>query len=455
MERPTEAGTEATLPDSNGQDPSLAAQAIVAGEVEEAQGEASEPQQPLSPLQSFWYCVANLGYGAFYSFNNAVLPLFLQNYTQDARLIGLMGSTHSFEGAVIQPVVGSASDRLRTRLGRRRPFMLVFTPLSALFMLLTPAASHLPIGVRLTAIVGCIFLFTVFFNVAFDPYQALMPDITPEPQRGRVMGLWAFLGVLGQAALVMLPQPPAVKFGIVAVLMLITTGWTCAMIREPRHPAHSAADKSHWQEVFIALRGLRILRQARRSLIALFFSGIGIGAVLPFLTLFVEKIAGANDQQAQRMFLVLMLATAAGVIPCGWLTDRIGPKRMLLLGLALIALASLNGLWVTNLTQITLVMILAGLGNAAQSASAYPLLTELVPAEEIGFYTGLQTTALSVASPLTSVLTGELVNQGGYRLIFVVCAASILIALGVLALVSLQAARDEVGLRNRQQGRAP
>src|SRR5262249_22127837 len=143
--------------------------------------------RPLSPLQVFWYSLANLGCGAFFSFNNAVLPLFLKRYTDNNILLGLMGSTHSVEGAVIQPIVGTWSDRLRAPMGRRRPFLLIFIPLTALFLWLTPLMGGLPPSIRLPVIVAGIFLFTVFFNIAFDPYQAMMPDITPEAQRGRVM----------------------------------------------------------------------------------------------------------------------------------------------------------------------------------------------------------------------------------------------------------------------------
>ncbi len=420
----------------------------------EPHSDTEETQPPLSPLRAFWYSVANLGYGTFYMFNNAVLPLFLKHFTQDARLLGLMGSTHSFEGTIIQPLVGTASDRMRSRWGRRRPFMLIFTPLSALFLILTPAAVHLSASMRLAGMVACIFLFTVFFNVAFDPYQALMPDITPEPQRGRVMGLWTLLGVLGQAYIVMLNKPPVTKFGLVAGLMLITTLLTCALTREPRIPVYSAEVRHFGREILEALRGLRTLREAGKSLLTLFFAGVGIGAVLPFLSLFVQKITGASDHQAEKMLMVLMLATAVGVMPFGWLTDRLGPQWTLFIGLGLIALAALNGLWITNLTQVTVVMIVAGLGNAGLSAASYPLLTDLVPAEEVGFYTGLQTTALSLAAPVNSLVTGTLINQGGYRNIFLVCSVSIFIALGILALVRRPAAVAEIAARNREQGRA-
>lgn len=413
------------------------------------------PTKPLSAAQTFWYTLGNLGFGMFYSFNNAVLGLYLQRFTQNQVLLNLMGSSHSFEGAIIQPLVGSASDRLRTPLGRRRPFLLIFTPLSALLLLLTPGAAQLPPGVRLPAMIVCIFLFTVFFNMGQDPYQALMPDITPESQRGRVTGIFMFLGLIGQATLVFLNIPPAAKFGVVAGVMLTTTLLTCAMVREPHHPPETAEAQAHHRRLIEALRGLRLLRQARKALIALFFFGFGVGAVLPSLTRFVMAITHCAEHQAEQMFLVLMISAALGVLPFGWLTDRIGPKRVLLTGMVLIATAALNGLWVTTLGQVAMVLALAGLGNAAQSASAYPLLTRVVPAEEIGFYTGLQTTALSLAAPLTSILTGLLVQHGGYRFIFVVCAASITAAILTLALLRLKAAVPEIAARDQEQGRTP
>ncbi|MCW3051323.1 MAG: MFS/sugar transport protein [Chthonomonadales bacterium] len=413
-----------------------------------------ETEKPLSTGKMLAYSIANFGYGAFYSLNNAVIPLYIKHFTNDARLQGLMGSTHSFEGAVIQPLVGSASDRLRTPLGRRRPFMMIFAPLSALLILLTPAAGHLVPHKALPFIIGAIFLFTVSFNIAEDPYKALMPDITPEPQRGKVSAVSQLVLVLGQAGLLLLPFPIEVKFGLTAGLMLITTLLTVWLVKEPPHPANTEKHTPHLRALREALMGLRMLKQAGLTLTGLFFSGLGIGAILPFLTTFVKTITKCTDQKAEMMFLVLMISTAVAILPFGWLTDRIGPKKVLLIGMICILVAALNGLWVTTIPQITVVLTIAGWGNAAQTASAYPLLTKVVPHEEIGFYTGLQSTALSIAAPLTSILTGELVNKGGYRLIFAVCGVGLFITLIFLIRVRMSAAVAEIAERNREQGRA-
>lgn len=407
---------------------------------------------PLSTARSFWYSLANLGYGMFFSFNNAALPLFLKQFTNNAIILGLLGSTHSVEGAIIQPIVGTLSDRHRSRWGRRRPFILLFMPISALFMAITPAAAALPPNVRIAALVAAIFAFTVAFNIAFDPYQALMPDITPVRQRGRVMAVWSLLGVLGQASILLIDIPITQKFYLVAAIMVVSTILACVFV--PERPSnldagHDTKEKRDWRQL---AHGIISLRQALKGLLVFGITGTGIGAVLPFLTLFVQKITKCSDAAAQQMFMVLMLSTAITVIPCGWIADRIGARAMLIVGLLLIGIASLCGLWVTSLTQIAIVLAIAGVGNAAQSAASYPLMTQLVPEEEIGWYTGLQTFMLSIAQPLTVIKTGQMINDGSYRAIFVVCSLCMVLSLALLVTISQQRANEEITARRRAMG---
>ena len=413
----------------------------------------AQPTRPLSTAQILAYSAANIGCGAFYSFNNYILPLFLQQYTSNAVLLGLMGSSHSVEGAIIQPLVGSQSDHLRTKLGRRRPFMLIFFTLSALFLALTPAASHVGAQYRLPVVVSVIFLFTVLFNVAWDPYQALMPDLTPPEQRGRVTGVWGMLGNVAQAATLLSALFLGLSFGaqfyIVAALMLLTNFATCAWVREPDAPPAVSKKKSLFMEVREGLAGLRTLRQAARGMLVIALSGAGIGAVVPNLSIFVKTVTHCSNAQAQAMGFILMVATAIFVLPFGWLTDRLGPKQVIYIAFSLIGIACLCALFVTSLPQVAVVMVIAGIGNAAQAASVYPLLTDLVPGDEVGFYTGFQSTMLSLVQPVTVVITGILINRGGggYRIVFAVCAVCVAGAMALLGGVNTEAAQDEIARR--------
>ena len=421
------------------------------------------PTAPLSSAGVFWYSLANLGFGAFYAFNNYVLPLWLGAYTHNAILLGLLGGSHSFEGVFIQPVVGSISDRLRGPGGRRRPFMRVFVTLAALFLLLAPAATLLPGAARLAGIVACVFLFTLTFNVAADPYQALLADITTTEQRGRVSGLWYFVGAAGQvlillflAALLLVPNLHlSLEWGfpIVGLLLLVTTLLTCAKTHEPTITTPPETRHGHWDDIKMALAGLRDLPQARIYMAMFFLYGAGIGAVTPFLTTFIKQVTGCKDWQSLALSALLLVMTALGSLLFGAVSRRITPKSLLLLSLILIAAAALNALWITTLLQVGVVLSVAGLGIGAQNASAYPLLTRLVPAREIGFYVGLQTAAASLAGPAAVALTGSLTNHatghGGYRLIFAVCAVCLLLALAVLTRLRETLAADEVAQREK------
>lgn len=413
----------------------------------------SSPQPFLRPIQVFWYSVANLGYGTFYSLNNALIAPFLNSFTNNAILLGLMGSTHSFEGAIIQPLVGSASDRCRHPLGKRRPFILLCTPLAALFLALVPAATKLPSTTRLALLILLIFLSTIFFNIAYDPYQALMPDITPEPQRGRVTAIMSLFGLIGQASILLLPISLQNKFLVCALVMLLGALLTCLTTSEPRSAPTAAQEQEppFAQQLRRAFNGLKVLRQARLGLTAYFFAGLGIGAVLPYLTEFVLHITHCTTNQAGQMFLILMASTALTVLPAGQFTDRVlTPKYAVLLGFALILIVCLSGLFVQSLSQIAIVMAIAGVGNAALSAATYPLLADIVPPEEIGFYVGLQSTAASLAQPLTVVFTGFLINHGSYRVIFLVCAVCLAVAFMCITRMSPQNASLEIA-RHRSE----
>src|SRR5207249_10442162 len=108
----------------------------------------------------FAYASGSIGTGAFYAFNNFVLPPILKSLGAPDLLIGLLSSTRSIEGAVIQPTIGALSDRIWTPFGRRRPFMLIGIPLSALFFVAGAFVTNL---LRLAFV---IFLFSIFFNIA-------------------------------------------------------------------------------------------------------------------------------------------------------------------------------------------------------------------------------------------------------------------------------------------------
>src|SRR6266581_1903475 len=119
------------------------------------------------------YSAGSIGAGAFFAFNNFILPLAL-------KALG-------------------APDRIWTRFGRRRPFIAVGMVLSAAFFLVGSAATA-----SLVPLAIAIFLFSIFFNAAIDPYAALLADITPVRERGLLGGVSTGVQVLAQVVFLLI-----------------------------------------------------------------------------------------------------------------------------------------------------------------------------------------------------------------------------------------------------------
>jgi Na+/melibiose symporter-like transporter len=178
------------------------------------------------------YSAGSIGMGAFFAFNNFVLPPILKGFGASDLLIGLLASTRSIEGVVIQPVVGATSDRIWTPLGRRRPFMVVAIPLAAAFLLAAPSAQSLvPLAIM-------IFLFSIFFNIAADPYTALVADIAPMERRGVLNGLAMCVQLASQVAFLLIVVAASIGEGIpswtyVAVAGLLLGGFAITVLGVP------------------------------------------------------------------------------------------------------------------------------------------------------------------------------------------------------------------------------
>src|SRR5882762_4859645 len=168
------------------------------------------------------YSAGSVGAGAFYAFNNFLLPLALKAIGAPDLITGLLSNTRSIEGVVIQPTVGALSDRIWTRFGRRRPFIAIGILLSAAFFLVGSAST-----ISLVPLAVAIFLFSIFFNAAIDPYAALLADITPLHQRGFLSGLSQGIQLLGQVAFLLVivvitenkAAPPWTYWAVVALLV--------------------------------------------------------------------------------------------------------------------------------------------------------------------------------------------------------------------------------------------
>src|SRR5690606_18967594 len=127
-----------------------------------------------------WRKTFLLGFGFFgislvWPLYDSYVPIFLSTFGLSNRLIGFLMTADNWVNLFVQPAVGVLSDRTRTRIGRRFPFILIGAPLAAVGIILIPlGATH-----SLPALVGAMLLMTISMALFRTPAVALLGDVFP------------------------------------------------------------------------------------------------------------------------------------------------------------------------------------------------------------------------------------------------------------------------------------
>lgn len=399
---------------------------------------AGIPQASMAPLPTptiVLYSVANAGANMVYAFANTAFPLFLATYQVPNVVIGFLAQERSFVGGFVQPVVGAISDRLRGNpLGRRRPFFLIGVPLTAASLVLL---SFYP---PLWVVVVLLTVFSFFLAVAYDPYLALLPDMTPPEQRGRVGGAMAVFNMIGQIAVLLLAialwdRSPALVFWLVAAGLIATFTITFVSIKEPPPPEPPRAPLRY--DPLGYMRNMLQYRELAKYVLATFFFWFGTGGVVPFLTRFGVDVLQLPESQSFIPVLPAVLGTALFAVPAGLVAERLGKKPVLLAGLLLFGLTGAIGAQIVqDLTQALIIMSIIGLANAITTALIFPLLADLMPPERAGEFTGLGSLVWSLAQPIGAVAAGAMADaMGTLRGAFLAGGLFVLVAFALLLTV--------------------
>jgi maltose/moltooligosaccharide transporter len=395
---------------------------------------------PFSWKTAVQYSVANLGASVVYSLFNFAMPQYLDTYKLNPSLIGLLANERSFVGAFIQPIVGRLSDRTRTRLGRRRPYFLAGIPLMCAALLVL--AVHPPFWVML----GVMTFAAFFLSVAWDPYIALMADIFPPDQRGRVGGLVGVGSGLGTVILLALAftlwtQHEYWVFAATVVILLLTWAYTFITVREPASPA--TVEKSAQAANPVAyVKSLLPYPEAAKYTLAITFFWLGTGGAIPFITLFATHALGASVQESFLLPLIATIVNALGAVPAGMLADKYGKKPVMTVALLMFGIFAYVGSQTHFLWTAMIALGFIGLANAGM-AQVSPMLADLVPRKRTAEFIGLGSAVFSFAQPLGSVFAGAVVTlatglvglSDAYRWTFIFSGTLVLVGAGLLQLV--------------------
>lgn len=400
---------------------------------------ATGPARFLSLSETVIFGAANLGANAVYSLLNLSVGLYLERYPAvPTWAVGLLSQERSLAGAFVQPLVGAMSDRTRTPIGRRRPFFIAgiaLTSASVLYLAGFPPLVPMLVVLSINAF---------FLNVAVDPYLALMADIVPERQRGRIGAVLAIFNMLGQIVATLLgvflwDRSPELVLVLVAVVLVVSWTVTTLGVREPDAPPRPSDPVRIDPIAYV--RGLLAERELVKYVLAASAFWLGTGGVLPYLTRFGVHVLAVSEGTAFQLFLPALVGTIVGSVPAGYAADRVGKLPILATGVLAFSLIAFVSSQVATFEQALVAMAVIGLANGVWTSLAVPLLIDLTPPERAAEITGLGSGVWSLSQPIGAVVAGLLITSfDSYRASFV--GAASLVMVSFLLLLSVRPARS-------------
>lgn len=400
---------------------------------------------------------------ALYDFSNTIFSMNVATLYFSVWLVSDLGSTdlvYAVASAVASalvvvaiPVLGAISDVRR----RRKPWVVGFTIAScvACAAIGLLGQTTLPIvgeqvvngsvGASLPSTASLLWVLTAFVVASFayqaaQPfYNAMMPELVPTAEQGRLSGLGVAIGYVGSIVGVVLVAPffsgglPKVwqlPTGVMSALRAIVpltehagrvstfvpTGLLFLLFSLPLFlfcRDHNPAPRgtrvnlgAAFREVANTLRDARRHPGAMRFIVTSLVYQDAVGTIVTFMTLYAVRAIGFDRGSEITLFMVLTIPAIFGSYFYGHLVDRIGAKRSLNITLwtwvvllcAMMLVPTKGAFWIVGLA--------IGLNFGGVNAIERPLLLSLIPDVEAGRYFSLMLLSARVAAIVGPLLWG-------------------------------------------------
>ena len=366
-------------------------------------------------------------------------------------LVGIIMACDNLAALILLPVFGSLSDRTRTPIGKRMPYILVGTFVSAVAFPFIPLFFHKNNIAGMVVLMGIVLIFMMMYR---NPAVSLMPDITPKPLRAKANGIINIMGYLGGAFATVLGiflklsdyinSPDSARnvwtielpFLIASLLMVVSAFVLYKTIRE-NEIAEEIKDDMELGETLAAIAepvddDRPMPRENRNMLLAIlgaeflwFMSDNAIGTYIGnYVIYYLNSVSSATIV----LTIIGGLASVIGFAIAGRIADKIGRKWTIASGLiitfaALIIMcfAAPSGVPAKGAAHgeftfpviLYVVWAIKGFGMALVHNCSFPMVVELCSSKKIGKFTGYYYAASMSAQTVTPILLGFVFNKIG------------------------------------------
>lgn len=430
------------------------------------------------PNLSFWQ-IFNLSFGFLgvqigYSLQNGNTSRILEALGADVHSIGYFWLAAPLAGLVVQPIIGLSSDKTWTRLGRRIPFILIGSIISALAMFFMPNSGNF-VNLVPALVFGAVMLLLMdtSFNITMQPFRALVGDMVNDEQKNLGYSLQSALINFGAVFGSLLPwilskvnvaNVPAAgekvadsviwSFYIGGTILLLSVLWTVFKTKEYPPKEHAlyngidlkVADKKEKTNIF------KLLSDAPKIFWQLglvqFFSWFSLFLMWVYTTRAIAnqvwgeaaldpKSLGFNEAGDWTGVLFAFYSAVAAIfallIPT--IAKSFGRKKTYSFSLIFGGLGLMSMFLIHDKNLLLLSMVGVGFAWAAILAIPYAMLSSSLPAEKMGVYMGLFNGTITIPQIAAGVLGSTLIALFGGSPITIIVISGLSMAIAGIAVV--------------------
>lgn len=410
---------------------------------------------------SFWD-IWNMTFGFLgiqfgFALQNANASRILQTFGADVEHLSWFWIAAPLTGMIVQPLIGHFSDKTWTKLGRRKPYFLVGAILASVALVFMPNSAmlaHLMPAMMVGA--GMLMIMDASFNIAMEPFRALVADLLPSDQRtlgfsiqtfligtGAVIGSWLpyilaeWIGVEKISADGGVPDNVIISFYIGAAVLISSIIWTITKTKE--YPPEKTADEEKKKtnglvEIFSDF--IAMPKTMKQLGIVQFFSWFALFSMWVFTTPAVAvHIYGTdiNDTTSELyqdagnwvgiIFGVYNLVAAIYALLLPAIAKKIGRKLTHSVSLFLGGISLMSIYLIEDPNMLLIPMVGIGIAWGSILAMPYAILAGSLPAKKMGIYMGIFNFFITVPQILNGIVGGPIVkrfydSQAIYAIVF-------------------------------------
>jgi len=430
---------------------------------------------------SFWQ-MWNLSFGFFgvqiaYALQSANISRIFATLGADPHDLSFFWILPPLMGMIVQPLVGTWSDKTWCRWGRRKPYLYVGALVAVAVMAFLPNAGSLGLTVKMAMSFGLIMLMLLdtSINMAMQPFKMMVGDLVNERQKakaysiqsllcnaGSLVGylfpyIFTWIGISNVAPEGVIPDSVIYSFYVGAAILILCVLYTGATVKEMDPKEYAAfhniqeqqANKEEKQNL------LQLLLHAPKAFwqisLVQFFSWVAFLYMWTYTNGGIAEtiwgttdVASAGYQAAGDWVGVLFAVQAVGSILWAMVLPmfknvKVGYAVSLVLGgLGFVSTAMIHDQYLLFISYL-----LIGCGWAAMLAMPFALLTNSLSGSSMGAYLGLFNCTICLPQIIAALLGGLLLKLVGGEQIMMLVVAGVSLFIGAVAVFGIQTKKVE------------